>query len=31
MSNLTPDKLARLRLKAKHGMLTPSDAEVENE
>ena len=23
MSNLTPDELARLRLKAKHGMLTP--------
>lgn len=26
MSNLTPDGLARLRLKAKHGMLTPSGA-----
>lgn len=26
MSNLTPDELARLRLKAKHGTLTPSDA-----
>lgn len=26
MSNLTPDELARLRLKAKHGMLTPSGA-----
>lgn len=26
MSNLTPDELARLRLKAKHGTLTPSGA-----
>lgn len=26
MSNLTPDELARFRLKAKHGTLTPSDA-----
>lgn len=25
MSNLTPDELARLRLKAKHGMLTPEE------
>lgn len=26
MNNLTPDELARLRLKAKHGTLTPSGA-----
>lgn len=26
MSNLTPDELARFRLKAKHGTLTPSGA-----
>ena len=25
MSNLTPDELARLRLKAKHGMLTAEE------
>lgn len=31
MSDLTPDKLARFRQKAKHGALMPSDAEVENE
>lgn len=28
MSNLTPDELARLRLKAKHGMLTPEEREL---
>lgn len=28
MSNLTPDKLARLRLKAKHGMLTPEEQQA---
>lgn len=28
MSNLTPDELARLRLKAKHGMLTPEEQQA---
>lgn len=28
MSNLTPDGLARLRLKAKHGMLTAEEREL---
>lgn len=28
MSNLTPDELARLRLKAKHGTLTPEEQQV---
>ena len=28
MSNLTPDKLARLRLKAKHGTLTPEEQQA---
>lgn len=31
MSNLTPDELARLRLKAKHGMLTPEEQRAYND
>lgn len=31
MSNLTPDELARLRLKAKHGMLTPEEQQAYND
>lgn len=31
MSNLTPDELARLRLKAKHGTLTPEEQQVYND
>ena len=30
MSNLTPGELARLRLKAKHGMLTPEEQQAVN-
>lgn len=31
MSNLTPDELARLRLKANHGMLTPEEQRAYND
>lgn len=31
MSDLTPDELARLRLKAKHGMLTPEEQRAYND
>lgn len=31
MSNLTPDELARLRLKAKHGTLTPEEQQAYND
>lgn len=31
MSDLTPDELARLRLKAKHGTLTPEEQQVYND
>lgn len=31
MSNLTPDELARLRLKAKHGTLTPEEQRAYND
>ena len=31
MSNLTHDELARLRLKAKHGMLTPEEQQAYND
>ena len=31
MGNLTPDELARLRLKAKHGMLTPEEQQAYND
>lgn len=31
MSNLTPDELARFRLKAKHGMLTPEEQRAYND
>ena len=31
MSDLTPDELARLRLKAKHGMLTPEEQQAYND
>ena len=31
MSTLTPDELARLRLKAKHGTLTPEEQRAYND